>query len=221
MKTKLIQKSYRACVKRVKIITTLIGKEVAAVMASMLVISTGIAQHNPGSGKLIFGAGLAAQINANGYGSSYLPSLSLTKTRTTLNLSPIIQKRELNFAGIQVGCQYALTGEPVTGEREPELFLTVQSAYYADAIMGRNTLKNEYIANDRATEGKVDELRFTSAEVFAGVGLKVRLAGNLRWVSTVAMGGNTSFRFPRLQGMYFNGSNFGLSLGTGLLYSFR
>ena len=221
MKTKLIKKSYSACIKKVKIITTLIGKEVAAVMASMLVISTGIAQTNAGPGKLSLGAGLTAQINANGYGSSYLPSVSVTRKRTTLNLSPIIQKRQLNLAGVQLSCQYALTGEPVTGERAPELFLSVQSAYYADALMGRNTLKNEHIANDRATEDNVDDLQFTSAEIFAGVGLRIRLAGNLRWVSTVALGGNTSFRFPSCQDMYFNGKNFGLSLGTGFLYNFR
>lgn len=190
-------------------------------MVSMLVISTGIAQHKPASGKLTFGGGLMAQINANGYGSAYLPGLSLTKRRTTLTFSPIIQKRDLNLAGAQVACQYALTGEPVTGERGPELFLTLQSAYYADALMGRNTLKNEHIANDRATEDNVDDLQFTSAEIFAGVGLRIRLAGNLRWVSTVALGGNTSFGFPSCQDMYFNGKNFGLNLGTGFLYNFR
>lgn len=190
-------------------------------MASMLVISTGIAQHNASSDKLNFGIGLGAQINANGYGFSYLPALTLTKKRTMLSLGPVIQKRALNLAGAQVSCQYVLTGERVTGERGPELFLTLQSAYYAGAMMGRNTLKKEYIANERADEDNVDELQFTSAEIFAGVGLKLRIAGNLRWVGTVAMGGSSCFSFPNCQGMYFNENNFGLNLGTGFQYNFR
>jgi hypothetical protein len=217
----IIKSKLAASVRSAKIIVTLVGREIAAVMASMLIISSGMAQTKTKSIRPSFGFGVMAQVTADGYGCAYLPSALVVHKRNTFVIAPVVQKRNLNVSGVQAGWQYALTGEPVTGERGPELFLTVHGAYQPNALMGIGTLRNEYTANRQATEDKVHELRFRSAELFAGVGCRFSLIPNLKWVNRVAIGGNTSFGFPSCEHMYFSGKNFGLSLATGLTYTIQ
>lgn len=218
MKTNYFKKLI-ARVKTNKIIVTLIGRRLLGAAVVICITHAAAAQQEPK--KTHMGIAVLLQVNANGYGSSYLPGLYFSKNRSTLNLSPVIQNRNLNLAGLQLGYAYTIAGEAVDGLRGPELYLFVNGAYNNNALMGKAALQNEYTANRLSSEAQVTNLRFQSAELFGGVGLKLNLIRNLKWTSSVGLGGNTSFNFPHYNEMYYSANNFGLNLSTGLTYNLR
>lgn len=84
--------------------------------------------------------------------------------------------------------------------------------------MGSHTLREEELANPSSVDNGICEHTFRSAELYAGFGLRIKL-GRFQWTNAMGLGGYTSFDFPKAMNLYYNASNIGLSLRTGILFN--
>ncbi len=203
---------------KTRIIVTLIGMFFILCLLSVTANAQLIEQNK----KTAFGLSLESQVTANGYGATTLPGLYLKQGRRAYTLSATVQNRKLNMSGFQFSYAYSVTGLEATGNcNELELYFFTSAAYHYNAIMGRHTLKEEVLTNRTANENSVGDLRFKSAELYAGVGIKVNLAKNLKWISSIGVGGYTSFDFPDHQKLFYDAKNAGLLLRTGIKYEIK
>ena len=85
-------------------------------------------------------------------------------------------------------------------------------------MLGVKTLWVERMTN-RTYDGDFSKLRFSSVEAYTGVGLKIKLFKNWKWVNSVGLGGYTSFNFSH--NLYYRANNIGLILKTGVAVNFN
>jgi hypothetical protein len=208
-----------------KIIATLIGKTLVASLICLLpgtsfsqttTSQTATATNN----KVVTGVSISSQVSANGYGGSTLPALYVKNGRRSLFAGPVIQNRNFKMSGVQLNYTYSLTGL-ATGSKnpyEPELFAFVSGAYNYKALMGQHTLREEQLANPSCMDNHITSYSFRSAELFAGVGLRLKVLKRFQWTNSVGLGGYASFNFPTAMNLYYNASNIGLVLRTGILF---
>jgi hypothetical protein len=201
-----------------KIIATLIGKTL--LVASFICLLPGAGSSQTDTTKAVIGINLSSQVSANGYGGSTLPSLYVRYGRRSLFAGPVIQNRNFSVSGVQLHYTYSLTGVAAGSKNpyEPELFAFISGAYNYKALMGNRTVREEQMANPSSIDNKICERTFKSAELFAGVGLRIKVLKRFQWTNAVGLGGYTSFNFPTAMNLYYNASNVGLVLRTGILF---
>ncbi|HXB40324.1 MAG TPA: hypothetical protein VNZ49_07255 [Bacteroidia bacterium] len=207
-----------------KIISTLIGKSFATALLFLAFNNIAVAQKQSTPKNLNIGIGVMSQICANGYGSIYNPFLYLKNGRRSFYAGPVIQKRRANLSGFQFNFTYSLTGRDVAyGEGfnpNIELYTFITAGYNNNALLGKRTLWEENCVDPAARENNVCEIKFKSAELYAGVGLKIQFLKKFKWINSMGVGGYTSFGFPNHLQLYYNASNIGLILKTGISYDF-
>lgn len=199
------------------IIATLIGKTL--VVASFMCLLPGTGTSQTETKKVITGISISSQVSANGYGGATLPAVYVKYGRRSLFAGPVIQNRNFNMSGAQLYYTYSLTGTQAGSKNpyEPELFAYVSGAYNYKALMGNHTLREEQLTNPSSVDNHICERTFKSAELFAGFGLRLKV-GRFQWTNAMGLGGYTSFNFPTAMNLYYNASNIGLSLRTGILF---
>jgi len=167
------------------------------------------------------GFSTSAMVSASGYGGRYVPMLYFKRNRQTYFIGPVIQNQKLNFAGFQFNYDYALVGEDAptkADNKNVELFCFFTSSYDFRALLGKRALWEEHMANSKY-EGDPCKLRFKSVSMYGGIGLKIRILKNLKWINSIGAGGYTSFDFPG--NLYYNASNLGLIIKTGISFDFK
>ena len=210
-----------------RIIVTLIGRAVALAITLCSFIHPALAQQAPKGNALHAGIGLFSQISANGYGTEYSPQVFLKKGRKVYYAGPLIQKRQGNLSGLQLNFTYSLTGPDAPFAYQKgysqniELFAFVTAAYSKGAILGKHTLMEENYVNRMACENNISGIRFKSAELYAGVGLKIQFLKNFKWINNMGIGGYTSFGYPKKMDLYYNARSLGLILKTGISYEIK
>ncbi len=176
-----------------------------------------VIEHNQNLGFIASG-----MISANQYGGQYSPMLYYKKTRRTYSIGPIIQNKTLNLSGVQFNYDYTIVGEDAIGNeaynKNLELFCFITTSYYRNASFGKKAVWEEHMAN-QGYEGDVCKLRFKSLEFFGGVGLKIKLFKNIKWVNSMGLGSSASFNFPGH--LYHDAFNTGLILRTGISIDFK
>ncbi|MES2762660.1 MAG: hypothetical protein V4677_10645 [Bacteroidota bacterium] len=166
------------------------------------------------------GVSVYGQISANGYGSLRMPALFYKNSCHTYFVGLSIQKSRTVVSGIQFNYNYSVTGLTTPGgENVPELYFYMSSAYNFNTKLGKENLRNEYMANPSATDNNVSSLRFQSAEIFVGAGLRLSFLKRFSWDNSIGFGGNYSFNFPEKLKLYYRKTNSGLQLRTGISYS--
>jgi hypothetical protein len=164
----------------------------------------------------------SGMISANQYGGQYSPMLYYKKSRRTYSIGPVIQNKTLNLSGVQFNYDYTIVGEDAIGneayDKNLELFCFATTSYYNNASYGKRAVLEEHMAN-RNYEGDVCKLRFKSIEVFGGMGLKMKLFKNIKWVNSIGLGSSTSFSFPKH--LYHDAINTGLIIKTGISVDFK
>jgi len=201
-----------------RIIVTLVGRYL--LVLTFLVANTSFAQTAFASNKVKAGAALFSQLSANGYGGQTLPLFYISKGRRSYFMGPVIQNRSFNLSGIHFNYTYSLTGPQIAGHDacEPELFVFLSGAYNFNALLGRAVLREEELTNPLAEELNVSAMRFRSTEIFAGFGLKVKLFKRFKFTNAIGLGGYYSFGFPDKSSLFYNGSNIGLVLKSGISF---
>jgi len=203
---------------KTRIIVTLVGRSL--ILAIFLFMNTAFAQTESKKNKVKAGAVLFSQVSANGYGGQTLPMFFMSKGRRSYFLGPTIQNRLFNLSGLQFNYTYALTGPKIAGHDacEPELFVFICGAYNFKAYLGKAVLREELLTNPLAEERHVAAMRFRSTEAFAGFGLSFRLFKKFRFTNAIGLGGYHSFGFPDKSSLYYNSSNIGLVLRSGISF---
>lgn len=164
----------------------------------------------------------SSMISGNQYGGQYSPMMYYKKDRRTYAIGPVIQNKSLNLSGMKFNYEYTLVGLDAPGDegyyKNLELFCFVAAAYYYKALLGKRAVWEEHMAN-QSYEGDVSKLRFKSMEIFGGVGLKIKLVKNIKWVNSVGLGRSESFAFP--DHLYHDAINIGVILRTGISFDFK
>jgi hypothetical protein len=163
------------------------------------------------------GISLSSQVTADGYGTQFLPMLHYRKGRATLFVGPAIQKQKLAVTGVESNFTYSVSGKHGPTMDELELFFFVTAAYHRNALLGKCTLRQEELADPTFQENHLQDLRFSSAEAYTGVGLRVPFGKKFNWTSSIGIGGYYSQNFPGVPGLYYNAQNIGLLLRTGIM----
>lgn len=168
-----------------------------------------------------FGVMTSLVISADGYGSKCAPALYYKNKRNTWSAGPVIQNCNSSVKGGMLNYFYTLAGKDAVGNEcyneSLELFGFISASYYHNASLGRTALKEEKMAN-ADYEGDACKLRFTSVSLYAGVGLKVTIFKNFKFINSIGLGGYKSFHFP--PHLYYNDCSLGLTLRTGISYDF-
>ena len=198
------------------------GKSLLLVISLLFITKQGLCQKHTIERNENLGFATSSMISANGYGGMYSPMLYYKKDRRSYFIGPIIQNQKLNFSGVQLNYDYTIVGEDVP-ETQPynknlELFCFFTAAYHYNAALGKRALWEEHMANSEY-EGNVCNLRFKSVEVYGGVGLKIKLFKNFKWVNCLGLGGYTSFNSP--DNLYYKANSLGLILKTGISFDFK
>jgi len=198
------------------------GKSLLLVLILLFITKQGQCQKPTIARNENLGFASSSMISANGYGGMYSPMVYYKKDRRSYFIGPIIQNQKLNFSGVQFNYDYTIAGEDAPGNeadnKNLELFCFVTAAYHYNAMLGKRALWEEHMANSEY-EGQVCNLRFKSVEVYGGVGLKIKLFKNFKWVNCLGLGGYSSFNFPGH--LYYNANSLGLILKTGISFDFK
>jgi len=181
-------------------------------LSFVLIVQYGVCQQYTPIQKGNVGLAISSMFNADGYGVQYLPSVYYKKNRSTYFVAPIIQKQKANVSGVQLNYEYTLVTPDETDTRGLELFCFATGIYQNNALLGKQTLHNEGVANPEYLGAS--QLHFKSAEAYTGFGLRIKLFKNVKWVNSIGAGGYASFNFP--QHLYYTDHNFGLYLKTGI-----
>ena len=200
----------------------LTGKMFLLAMSLLFISHKGLSQYRKYNDHTEnIGIAAMSSISANGYGGMYTPMLYYKKDRRTYFVGPVLQNQRLNLSGLQFNFAYTIAGQEARGNEayneNLELFCFLTSSYYFNAYMGKRTLWEEKRTNS-GYEGDLCKLTFKSVEVYGGVGLKLKIFKNCKWINSVGLGGYTSIDFPGH--LYYNASNMGLILKTGISYDF-
>ncbi|MGZ3919744.1 MAG: hypothetical protein ACXVNR_01655 [Bacteroidia bacterium] len=161
-------------------------------------------------------------VSAEGYGSRCSPALYYKNKRRTLSAGPVIQNSKSSVTGVQLNYFYTIAGKDAIGNEcyneNLELFGFISASYYYNAALGKRALREEKLANTDY-EGDPCQLRFKSLSLYAGVGLKLTIFKNFKWINSMGLGGYKSFQFP--PHLYYNECNLGLTIRTGISYDFK
>ena len=181
-------------------------------LSFVLIIQYGACQQSSFIQKGNFGLAASSMFNADGYGTQFLPAIYYKKNRNTYFIAPIVQKQKANVSGVQLNYEYTLVTPDEADTKGIELFCFVTGLYQSNALLGKQTLHNEGVANPEYLGAS--QLHFKSAEAYTGFGLRIKLFKNVKWVNSIGAGGYASFNFP--QHLYYADHNFGLYLKTGI-----
>ena len=189
------------------------SKTVALMLLSfILMIPDGICQQVSSVQKGNVGLAVSSVFNSDGYGVQYLPSVYYKKNRNTYFAALLIQKQKANVSGIQLNYEYTLVTPDEADAKGLELFCFVAGLYHNNALLGKQALHNESMANPEYVGAS--QLHFKSVEVYTGFGLRIKLFKNVKWVNSLGAGGYSSFNSP--QHLYYENHNMGLYLKTGI-----
>jgi hypothetical protein len=179
----------------------------------ILIAQYGVCQQSTSSQKGNFGLSASSMSNADGYGVQYLPAVYYKKNRSSYFIAPIIQKQKINVSGVQLNYEYTFLAEGEADAKRLELFCFATGLYQNKALLGKQALSNESMANPEYI-GNPSQLHFKSVEAYAGFGLRIKLFKNVKWVNSIGGGGYGSFNFPG--NLYYANHNLGLFLKTGI-----
>jgi hypothetical protein len=206
----------------IQIASPLIQGKLFLAAISFIFSMNGICQKNMLVKNENIGIGATSMITADGYGGQYSPMVYYKKDRRSYFIGPVIQNKNFNVSGVQFNYDYTLAGEDATENETSnetlELFCFLTIIYQQQALLGSRTLWEES-RTKQGYEGNAGKLQFKSLEVYSGIGLKIRLFKNFKWVSSIGVGGYTSFNFPGH--MYYNASNLGLIIKTGVSFDLK
>src|ERR1700741_1605316 len=188
-------------------------KTIIALLGFVLMVQYGTCQQVSSIQKGNIGLAVSSMFNADGYGVQYLPSVYYKKNRSSYFIAPIVQKQKANISGVQLNYEYTFVAEGEADAKRLELFCFATGMYQANALLGKQALHNESVANPEYV-GNVSQLHFKSAEAYTGFGMRIKLFKNIKWVNSIGAGGYASFNAP--QHLYYADHNFGLYLKTGL-----
>ena len=183
------------------------------ILGFVLMTQYGIGQQSNIVSKGNFGLSVSGMICADGYGTQYLPTLYYKKNRSCFFAGSIIQKKKANLSGVQLNYEYTLVKEDDAYSGRLELFCFATGLYQNKAILGKQTLHEESVANPEFNENMC-EIHFKTMEVYGGFGLRIKLFKNVKWTNSIGGGGYTSFNSPC--NLYYATHNFGLILKTGI-----
>ena len=188
-------------------------KTMVVLLGLVLMVQYGKCQQVSSVQKGNIGLAVSSMFNADGYGVQYLPSVYYKKNRNTYFIAPIVQKQKANVSGVQLNYEYTFLAESEADGNRLELFCFATGIYQANALLGKQAVHNESVANPEYV-GNVSQLHFKSAEAYTGFGLRIKLFKNVKWVNSIGAGGYASFNSP--QHLYYADHNFGLYLKTGI-----
>ena len=200
------------------IVNKFTSKTIAIMLLSfVLIVEQGTCQQTASIQKGNIGLAVSSMFNADGYGVQYLPSVYYKKNRNTYFIAPLIQKQKANVSGVQLNYEYTLVAPGEAYAKGLELFCFAAGLYQNNALLGKQALHNESLAN---CEYKgAFQLHFKSVEAYAGFGLRIKLFKNVKWVNSLGVGGYASFNFP--QHLNYESHNLGLYLKTGISIDFK
>ena len=194
-------------------VNKLASKTAALMLLSfVLIVQCGTCQQTTSIQKGNFGLAVSSIFNADGYGVQYLPSVYYKKNRGTYFIAPLIQKQKANVSGVQFNYEYTLIAPGEADAKGLELFCFAAGLYQSNALLGKQALRNESVANSEYVGAS--QLHFKSVEAYTGFGLRIKLFKNVKWVNSIGAGGYASFNFP--QHLYYADHNLGLYLKTGI-----
>ncbi|HXD94409.1 MAG TPA: hypothetical protein VNX01_14480 [Bacteroidia bacterium] len=188
-------------------------KAMSVLLGLVLMVQYGTCQQVSSIQKGNFGLAASSMFNADGYGVQFLPSVYYKKNRSTYFIAPIVQKQKANISGVQLNYEYTFLAEDEADSKGLELFCFATGIYQSNALLGKQALQNESIANPEYS-GNVSQLHFKSTEAYTGFGLRIKLFKNVKWANSIGAGGYTSYNSP--QHLYYADHNFGLYLKTGI-----
>lgn len=205
--------------KNKKISSITYNKSIFLILLSFLLIAQyGICQQFTKAKKSGFGLAISSMINVDGYGTQYLPAAYYKKNRSYFFAGPTVQKEKLNVSGVQFNYEYSLVKEDDSYTKRLELFCFATALYQHNATLGKQTLRDESIANPEYT-GNISQMNFKAVEVYGGFGLRIKLFKSLKWINSIGGGGYSCFNFP--QHLYYANHNMGLYFKTGISFDLK
>ncbi len=162
------------------------------------------------------GLAVSGMVGPDGYGILYLPTVYYKKNRNSYFMGPVIQNQKMNVSGAQLNYDYSIVNEGEGYYKRLELFCFVKALYQGNALLGKQTLCVENLANAENAKN-ASQAHFKSIEFYAGFGFKIKLFDNIKWVSSIGTGGYTSFNSPsRFYYAEYSGHHLGIMFNAGI-----
>lgn len=172
--------------------------------------------------RVVFGGGVQSNCSANWHGSTYSPYLAITKKYSSLQLGPVIQKRNSALCGVKA-----------------EFITTISSRLLGDSLVSYNYSDKDvveinffcyaqYINNAKLSyaaarieekthrDGTVNwnQVNVSTAETGVGFEIQVNISNNVSWRSRI--GGTVYYHTKYVSGMYHEKVAPVLNIGTGI-----
>ena len=168
--------------------------------------------------KKCFGLILNTTTTGNGHGLIFSPGIIFNSNKSQLALEFNFQKRNGNFSGTQLTYEYAIYNgsNPRNLYCDKDIFdvfLYLNARYNSNLVLGDNQIRIEKKA-DPESSTDFSNLKFSTAEMYLGFGVRTKIAKHIKWVNSIGIGG-----YETLSGakdIYREGSTICLTLKTGL-----
>lgn len=193
-------------------------KAIIVVTLLLLTVTGVFAQSN----KNTLGIRSYLTVTGSGHGASITPALFYRHNRAIVSVGPIVSMKCNKVNGVQASYEYMLVGasknmsECYFNEKF-ELFAFSAVQYRPSDCLSKGAIEMEQTSEMKSNP--YEHMKVSTAEAYAGFGLKVKIIKGLQWSNSIGMGGYYSPNSP--SEIYRQRSNACLILRTGLYYSFR
>jgi len=198
-----------------------IGKSFILIMICFSTINAQNTEKSP----YLLGASVGSHASGNSHGTIYDAGVGLYNGENVFSLGACMQKRSMKFCGASFQYNRILTGKEDFAAKESryaidpsklQLFLYSRIEYVNNAELSYNAVKKEetLVKNQSEVPVNCNNIKLSTIDLSAGVGLNIRLSKQLVWSNYIGFG--TYYHLNYTPGMYCEKASPVLVLGTAL-----